>query len=1343
VKGNRLMDGHNFKNREGIAPKTKRVELDLLESELKYQTLVNNSLQGLMIAQGIPPRLVFVNSAMADIMGYTVEEMLALSPEEARALVHPEDQSMFFENYQNRLEGKTAPLQYEVRAVRKDKSVLYMEIFSSRIEYKGETAVQAAFIDITERKHVEEELRESEEKLRVVFEHIGDGVIVSDLEGRITDENEAALRMQGFKHKKEVIGKNGYDFIAEKDRARALEDGVKTVELGRGPGGQYTFLRKDGSEYEGEAIASLLRDSSGNPVGFVSVTRDITERKQAEEVLRESEVRYRLLAENVTDIIWTMDMNLKFTYFSPSITRLGYSAEEAVALSLDRIVTPDSLSIVQKVFMEEMAVEELDVKRKEGAISSQDVLNLLSPDQREAVSDITIDEWLTQRKVLGSKYRMRILEIELCCKDGTTIWVELAASFVRDSDGKPTGIVGMARDISDRKKVEEEKIRVVTEKAAVLDSMGEGLLIVGMDGKVISCNPAFQKLCCYAEDDLIGRDAFDLLNVLVKAEDQQRLMTNFATALEADIAGTEYFTLVTRDGREIPVATTETKIVDKEGNPPTIIATFKDVTDIRQAETALRENEEKLRCFMDSAIDQFTIWDSELNLVDLNEAALKYPLISHSDKVNKKDFIGKNIVELEPHVKERGRYDQYLTVIKTGESLLIDDIIPSHEVGDIHLSVRAFKVGNGLGMITTDVTESKKAERALRESEQRYRLLADNVTDVISITDLNLQLVYISPSVERLLGYSVKEAMNATMEHFLTPASLDASMEALAEEIATRNQKQKGLFWTRTLELEMTCKDGSTVWTENIVSPLYDNNGKVIGIVGVTRDIRERKQVEVALRESEEKLRSFMDSATDFFTIWDSELNLIDLNLASLNYPSIRNQNGATKKDYIGRNILDLDPDIKERGRYDQYLEVIRTGEPLFLEDVVHRPNMGDVYLSVRAFKVGDGLGLLTMDITDRKRADDAIRQAEKLRALGEMAGGVAHDFNNILSVVLGRAQLALADVKDEKARRSIEIIEQTALDAAAMVRRLREVAVIKGERSFDQIDLNKLIEDAMQIVESRRLELEETAGVTIEMYSEQNEVAPAAGDAGELREALVNILFNAMDAMPEGGTITMACRQEDSAVVLSVSDTGTGIPEEVRRKVFDPFFSTKASKGSGLGLSVTMGIITKHGGSIDVESTQGEGTTFHIRLPIANCVANGSCTKSKPPIIKRARILLVDDDPEVSDIIGLTLEHLGHSVTVVTSGREALSAFKGDNYGLVITDLGMPDVSGIDVARAVKATKPDTPVMLITGWGVHLDTEQMREIDSVIEKPFGKDALIKQMAELLPAKNGVKARHR
>ena len=262
-------------------------------------------------------------------------------------------------------------------------------------------------------------------------------------------------------------------------------------------------------------------------------------------------------------------------------------------------------------------------------------------------------------------------------------------------------------------------------------------------------------------------------------------------------------------------------------------------------------------------------------------------------------------------------------------------------------------------------------------------------------------------------------------------------------------------------------------------------------------------------------------------------------------------------------------------------------------------------------------------------------------------------------------------------------------------------------------------------------MELGQTHDIAIEIGAELYDGTPILGDAAELREALLNIILNAMDAMPKGGKITVKSEHESSFVVLSISDTGIGIPKEIKKKLFDPFFTTKASKGSGLGLSVTYGIVNRHGGRIDVESTRGKGTTFHIRLPVANGVAEGTRPERKTPFIKPSTVLLIDDMPEVIEVLGLMLKQLGHRVTGVTSGKEALSAFKTGDYGLVITDLGMPNMSGRDVARAVKEIKPETPVVLITGWGLHLDREEMPEIDGVIEKPFSRDALVAQMAEL------------
>jgi PAS domain S-box-containing protein len=755
---------------------------------------------------------------------------------------------------------------------------------------------------------------------------------------------------------------------------------------------------------------------------------------------------------------------------------------------------------------------------------------------------------------------------------------------------------------------------------------------------------------------------------------------------------------------------------------------------------ALRESEQNYRDLFEKSVDGKVILDVEnMKVVLANKAALDMFGFDSAD-----DIADVNILDfIPPEDRERDLAIITEDILKGDLRSPIDfkAISKDGEVKFLSSISSIVEWGGKVAVLASfnDVTEHKQAEEALRESERRYRLLADNVTDVISIMDMNLRHVYVSPSITRLRGYSVEEAMAETLEDFLTPDSLKVAMEVIAKEIAIEKMGQKDLSRTLTLELEMNCKDGSTVWTENTVSPLRDPDGQFIGIVGVTRDITERRRSEQARHESEEKLRRFMDSATDFLTVWDSELNLVDLNEAAWKYPLVSLPRGSKKQDVIGKNMLELDPTVKKRGKYDHYLEVIRTGKPFFTQDLVSHPKFGDLYLAVRAFKVGDGLGLITIDITERKRAEESLQQSEKLRALGELAGGVAHDFNNVLAIILGRAQLALEDVKDEKLKKSIQIIEQTVLDAAKMVRRLQGFAGVSRDRVSEVVNPNQLVEVALEMVESRRVELKETRGLTIELSTELNEVAPVTSNAAELREALVNIIFNAMDAMPDGGQITIKSDQVDSFVVLSISDTGTGIPEEIQEKLFDPFFTTKASKGSGLGLSVTHGIITKHGGSIDCDSTIGKGTTFNIRLPVADGVKKESGPECKPPIIKPAAILLVDDDPEVSEIIGLTLKQLGHHVTVVTCGKEALTAFEKDDYRLVITDLGMPEISGLDVAKAVKELKPKTPVMLITGWGVQIDPKEMLEIDGVIEKPFSKDALLTQMGDLLPIKKSVK----
>ena len=502
------------------------------------------------------------------------------------------------------------------------------------------------------------------------------------------------------------------------------------------------------------------------------------------------------------------------------------------------------------------------------------------------------------------------------------------------------------------------------------------------------------------------------------------------------------------------------------------------------------------------------------------------------------------------------------------------------------------------------------------------------------------------------------------------------------------------------------------------------------------------------LRESQEMFRGMLESAA-------AGMSLIQEGRFQYVSPLFEEITGYRSDELIGTYSLEyIHPEDRETTRKKaienlkgentlphEFRFVRKGGETVWILEKFASIEYGGKRAAIASF----------MDITERKKAEeelnrayqelktaqDYVVQSERLRALGEMAGGVAHDFNNVLAVILGRAQLALEDVNDDKVRRGLQIIEQSALDASTTVRRLQDFARVRVDRDFEAVNLNQLVEGALQMVESRRVEREEVGGVTIDISAEMNKVPPVNGNSAELREALLNIIFNAMDAMPEGGKITIKSEQKNSWVVLSISDTGVGISEEVIGKIFEPFFTTRTSVGSGLGLSVTYGIITRHDGRIDVESTPGKGTTFYIRLPVARGVKEKSRPERKTPIIKPATILLVDDDPEVSEVLELMLEQLGHHVTGVTSGEQALSAFEKDDYDLVITDLGMPDISGREVAKAIREMKPETPVILITGWGVQLNLKELPEIDGVIAKPFSKEALSAQVAELLTTNEG------
>ena len=381
----------------------------------------------------------------------------------------------------------------------------------------------------------------------------------------------------------------------------------------------------------------------------------------------------------------------------------------------------------------------------------------------------------------------------------------------------------------------------------------------------------------------------------------------------------------------------------------------------------------------------------------------------------------------------------------------------------------------------------------------------------------------------------------------------------------------------------------------------------------------------------------------------------------------------------------------------------------------------------------------LKQTLKELKQAQDQIIQAEKLRALGEMASGVAHDFNNVLAVVLGNLQLllhTLGQLTPDQIREELKSIERSAKDGAETIRRIQEFAGMRRDREFTSVSLNQLATEVASITQPRWRDQPQNKGIKIELTKNLGDIPSILGNPSELREVLTNIVFNAVDAMPTGGQITVTTQpQAHDWVEVRIADTGVGMTEEVKRRVFDPFFTTKGVTNSGLGMSVSYGIIKRHGGEVLIESEPGKGTTFVLHLPVGYGEEDPEVHALKASRgISPARILVIDDDPAVRDILARMLRTRGHQVTAVGEAEEGVERFQKEGFDLVFTDLGMPRLSGWEVGKAIKGMNAKTPVAVITGWGLELNREEMREsgIDLIVSKPFNFDELGQVVAEAM-----------
>ncbi|MDX6710495.1 MAG: hypothetical protein QOH96_1511 [Blastocatellia bacterium] len=617
--------------------------------------------------------------------------------------------------------------------------------------------------------------------------------------------------------------------------------------------------------------------------------------------------------------------------------------------------------------------------------------------------------------------------------------------------------------------------------------------------------------------------------------------------------------------------------------------------------------------------------------------------------------------------------------------------------------------------IAVSISNAKLFEQ-IRDAKGEWEKTFDSMSDGVFLFDEKATLIRANRAGAEMEGADFKSligkrcceilATGSGQECFVGPA-IKNGLRVVREIVTKRNSKA----------IQVT------------VEPV-DSSGRVRGSICVARDITELRKAEEDARTQREFAAQLVEGAQEAIFTFDSRgrvtwsnQKFCELTGYSVNLESTFDVASLVHIDDLGGVVACVGRVFQ--GSNESY-------EARFIGSGGDARWFKTTFTPVKSHGKITSVLAVTRDVTDERDAAEQLERANKLAAVGQLAAGVAHDFNNLLVPILGRAQLLKRQISDPIFRSGLEVIEKAALDGAATVRRLQNFSRRHTGDKMEAVEVDDLLRDVIELTRTRWRDDALARGVRYDINLSFGEGGRVMASPSELREVFTNIIINALDAMPDGGQLSVKSRLEGVQVRITISDTGQGMPETVRKHIFEPFFSTKGHAGTGLGLAVSYGIIERHSGSINVDSTSGMGSTFTICLPLTNR-APVNVVPFKTDDGPRLRLLVVDDEDLVRMTLVETLESMNHEVISAASGREGLQRLSESSVDIVLTDLSMPDMDGWTFARHIRQRFPHLKTVLVTGYGgsEELEGEYATLVNSVIGKPFEYDEIAEVVERL------------
>ncbi len=1298
----------------------RRFEQALAASEEKFSKAFLSSPDAIAISTLDDGRYLEVNESFCVITGYSRQELIGRSTLELRIWAQPESRRRLVELLRAQKRVREFPVQYLSRAGGLTEGIISAEL----IDIRGEPCILSITRDVTE-KHRAERLQaalyeiaqttDSAPDLQAIFREVHRVIQqVMPAENFYIALYEDATNTLSFPYFVDAFDQpNPPGPPGRGNTAYVLRTGHSLLS----PADVHEQLKAKG---EVETVGAMSEVWLGVPLKTAGKTIGVMAVQHYRDRKAFGEKEQRIL-EFVSTQVAVAIQRKKAEAERQEAERALRVSEEKFSRAFHS--SPDAMTI--STFEESRFIEINESFVQLTGYSREEIIGRTSQELRLWAHPECRPEMSVRVRDTG---RVKDFEFDLRRKDGAIATGLLSVDIIEVAGKKC--FLSAVRDITTRKRM-EEALRVSEAKfSKAFFASPDAMVISTLDtGMLLDVNDGFCRLSGYSREEAMGRNGLEL-GIWQSVSDRKQMIEHLR---KGEGLRNMELNLRSKTGREV-VGLLSAEVIEFGGRPSMLVV-VRDITERKEMEKALRTSEERFRELFENANDIVYTHDMDGNFTSLNRTGELITGYSRAEamQMNIRTILAPAQLEFAQRMialKAQGRGPTtYELQIRSKDGRAVD----------VEVSTRIIQFGGkpvGVQGIARDISERRLAEKALRDSEERYRLIFDSTPLPIFVYDeRTLNFLAVNDAAVRSYGYTREEFLRMTLKDIRPPEEVHYLVRRLQQDpmpVHTAVHRKK---------------DGTLIDVEI--------RGHAVGLFGetarlvITEDITERVRSEQAIRESEAKFRTLSESSP-YAILIARDMRVIFANRAA------EEITGYSAAELAANDATPLlTPQGKapvEEKRVSRQSKILQTQRYEIKFTTKSRTEKWlDVTTNVISFEGAPAVLVNAMDVTERKTVEDQLRQAQKMEAVGRLAGGVAHDFNNLLMIMRGYADLILdSGTTDEATRRNAEQITKAAERAAGLTQQLLAF-------SRKQV-LAPQVLDLQQVMQGVHTMLRRLIGEDVDLVvSSVPNLWMVKADPNQIEQVVLNLAINARDAMPRGGKLIVelsnveldeyfahnhAGATQGPHVQLCVTDTGVGMTADVRARVFEPFFTTKeVGRGTGLGLATVYGIVKQSNGYISVYSEPGKGTSFKVYLPKVAEQTETPPSKDHPEkSFGTETILLVEDEADVRALAREFLDSRGYRVLEAQNGMAALHLSQTHPGGidLLLTDVVMPGMSGRELAEQIGSVRPRMKVLFVSGYtaeaiGQHGILDPGTEF---LQKPFSREALARKLREVLDKSN-------